>query len=1129
MKQYRIINNIVGWGVFLTAAIVYCMTIEPTASFWDCPEFITTGYKLEVGHPPGAPFFMLTANLFSQFASDPSQVAYMVNVMSALLSAGCILFLFWSITHLTRRLICGNGTVIKAGQLITIIGSGLIGALAYTFSDTFWYSAVESEVYAYSSFFTAIVFWFILKWEEESDGASGDRWIILIAYMMGLSVGVHLLNLLCIPAIVLIYYYKKYPAAGWKGSLIALVISAILVAIVLYGIVPGIVKVGGWFELLFVNKLSMPFNTGLITYIILMAIAITWALLEVYSGRSSVRANIAFILVIGLTGIPFFGGHGIGSVIMGLAILTVLAAYLFLGDKLKSKLRMTSRVMSTIVLSIMMIVIGYSSYAVIVVRSTANTPMDQNSPEDIFTLGSYLNREQYGQTPLFYGRTYASEVAREREGKYCVPIVNEGAPVYARKEKVKEGEKDSYVIIRTKDEYVMEPAMLFPRMHSEDHSRWPAGGGNTINLYDSWAGGIKGHKVMVNNCGEKTTVTVPTQWENIKFFLNYQLNFMYWRYFLWNFVGRQNDIQSHGEIEHGNWITGINFIDKLLVGDQLLLPSELEGNKGRNVFYGLPLLLGIIGLLWQARRGGRGARQFWVVFFLFFMTGIAIVLYLNQTPMQPRERDYAYAGSFYAFSIWIGMGVAGIAQLLQKFLKNKTVCATIATLACILVPLQMASQTWDDHDRSNRYMARDFGQNYLNSLPESGNPIIFTNGDNDTFPLWYNQEVEGVRTDARVCNLSYLQTDWYIDQMRRPAYDSPSVPIEWERIQYVEGRNDIIEIRPDLKQQISQIYKEKPVAANKQFGENPFELRNIIDRWVKNPNDQLHVIPTDTLYLTIDKEAVLRSGMFIPAQYRGTTDEETMAKMPDYMTISLKGRRYLTKNQLMQLEMLAKTNWERPLYIAITVGADNQLGLDAHFIQEGLAFRITPFNFRKLGYAPQNSFAIDSEKMYDNLMHRFKFGGMKNPGVYIDETITRMGYTHRRLFAQLATQLLKEGKKEKALAVLDKCEEELPSSILPHNYQSYSQAIAQTYISLGQKEKGVAILKEMADNDIEYLTWYISLDDNRFNASFSEVQNYLQTLVQSMRYMEKAADSDTFAHYSAQLDELYQALNIKMQ
>lgn len=935
MKQYKLVNNLVGWFAFVIAAFTYCMTIEPTASFWDCPEFITTGYKLEVGHPPGAPFFMLTANLFSQFTSDPSQVARMVNTMSALMSAACILFLFWSITHLVKKLICPDDKEMTLGKLITIMGSGLVGALAYTWSDTFWFSAVEGEVYAYSSLFTAVVFWLILKWESVANEPHSDRWLVLIAYLTGLSIGVHLLNLLCIPAIVLVYYYKKNPDANLKSSLLALTGSMVLVAAVLYGIVPGVVKVGGWFELLFVNSFGMPFNSGLIVYIILLAASIIWGVYESYTEKSRKRMNISFMVTIAMLGIPFYG-YGWSSALIGIIILGILGVYLF--ADLNKKYQISARTLNTSLLCIMMIMVGYSSYALIVIRSTANTPMDQNSPEDIFTLGEYLGREQYGTRPLFYGQTYASKPALKEVDGGCVYDVTEGAPVYQRKEKATPDEKDSYEIVRHKTDYKYAQNMLFPRMYSDAHAQ----------AYEDWLGGIKGVQVPYDQCGQMVMVKVPTQWDNIKFFFIYQLNYMYWRYFMWNFAGRQNDIQGQGEIEHGNWITGIPFVDKFLVGDQSLLPSDLKNNKGHNVFYCLPLILGLIGLFWQAYKTRRittpngeeieepvGIQQFWIVFFLFFMTGLAIVLYLNQTPMQPRERDYAYAGSFYAFAIWIGMGVAGIAQWLQGKLGEKP-ASVIATVVCLFVPIQMVSQTWDDHDRSNRYVARDFGQNYLSTVQEEGNPIIFTNGDNDTFPLWYNQETEGFRTDVRVCNLSYLQTDWYIDQMKRQAYDSPAVPIEWSRLEYVQGHNEGVAVRPEVMESINNFYKQNPEEAAKEFGDNPYELKNILKYWVRSPKEGLQLIPTDSIVIKLDKEAVKRSGMMIPDSLHG--------EIPDYMSISLKGKRMLYKSELMMLEMLANTNWERPLYMAITVGSDNHLNLGNNFMQEGLAYRITPFN-----------------------------------------------------------------------------------------------------------------------------------------------------------------------------------------
>lgn len=1102
MKQYKTVNNLAGWITFLIAATVYCLTIEPTASFWDCPEFITTGYKLEVGHPPGAPFFMLTANLFTQFVSDPAQVAKMVNYMSALMSAACILFLFWSITHLVRKLVVKDENNITTSQLITIIGSGLVGALVYTFSDTFWFSAVEGEVYAFSSLFTALVFWLILKWEDVADQPHSDRWIILIAYLTGLSIGVHLLNLLCLPAIVLVYYYKKNPQANAKGSLLALLGSGLLVAAVLYGIVPGVVKVGGWFELLFVNSMGMPFNTGVIFYIIILAAAIIWGVYESYTERSRKRMNLSFLLTVALLGIPFYG-HGISSILIGLVVLAALAAYLF-ASKLNTKYQISSRTMNTALLSIMMIMIGYSSYALIVIRSTANTPMDQNSPEDIFTLGEYLGREQYGTRPLFYGPAFSSRVALDKEDGYCVPREAESTTKYVRKEKKSAEEKDSYVEIPGRVEYEYAQNMIFPRMYSSQHA----------NQYKQWMD-IKGYDVVYDQCGEMVMVNMPNQWENIKFFFSYQLNFMYWRYFMWNFAGRQNDIQGSGEIEHGNWITGFKFIDNLLVGNQDLMPQDLKNNKGHNVFYCLPLLLGIIGLLWQAYRGQRGVQQFWVVFFLFFMTGIAIVLYLNQTPSQPRERDYAYAASFYAFAIWVGMGVAGIVRLLQEYGKMKELPAAIITsVACLMVPIQMAGQTWDDHDRSDRYVCRDFGQNYLMSLQESGNPIIFTNGDNDTFPLWYNQETEGFRTDARTCNLSYLQTDWYIDQMKRPAYDSPSLPITWDRVEYVEGTNEYISIRPEIKNQIDALYAQADSSSNpeskidvrKEFGDNPYELKNILKYWVRSDKEGLRVIPTDSIVVKIDKEAVKRSGMTIP--------EALGDSIPEYMHISLKGKRALYKSELMMLEMLANANWERPIYMAITVGGENRLNMDNHFVQEGLAYRFTPFDAQALGAT------IDSEKMYDNLMNKFKFGGINKAGIYIDENTMRMCYTHRRIFTQLITQLLKEGKKDKALKALEYCEKMIPASNVPYDYQNSAQSMAEAYYLLGQKAKGDKIMDALANKSMEYLIWYLSMSNQQLTISGQEFMYHIYLLDEEIKIMEKYKSKQA-SHYAGKLEELY--------
>ena len=1102
MKQYKLVNNVLGWLTFFVAAFVYCSTIEPTASFWDCPEFITTGYKLEVGHPPGAPFFMLTANLFSQFASDPSQVARMVNTMSALLSATTILFLFWSITHLARKLILKDWSELTLGKLIAIEASGLVGALIYTFSDTFWFSAVEGEVYAYSSAFTAIVFWLILKWEDHADEPHSDRWLVLIAYMTGLSIGVHLLNLLCLPAIVLVYCYRRFPNIELKGSLIALVGSFILVAAVLYGVVPGIITVAGWFELLFVNTLGCPFNTGEIIYIVLLVAIVIWAIYESYVDKSFKRQNVSFVLAVGMLGIPFRGMTW-SAAILGLVILAAIYFGLNYRKKIGKDLVpvLTSRFKNTALLCMLMLMIGYSSYAVIVIRSAANPPMDQNSPEDVFTLGSYLSRDQYGDSPLLYGQAYTSQVAYDVDGNMCVPKHKEGAAIWQRKEKASKDEKDSYFVVSHKDKIIYAQNMLFPRMHSSAHA----------GAYENWMGGVEGTQVPYDRCGEPVMVKMPTQMENIRFFLSYQCNFMYWRYFMWNFAGRQNDIQGNGEPEHGNWITGISFIDDWMLGDQSKMPAELKANKGHNVFDCLPLLLGLIGLFWQAWRGQRGIRQFWVVFFLFFMTGLAIVLYLNQTPQQPRERDYAYAGSFYAYAIWCGLGVLAIYDMLKKKIKGNDVAVAGAVgVACLLVPIQMASQTWDDHDRSGRYTCRDFGQNYLMTLQDKGNPIIFTNGDNDTFPLWYNQETEGVRTDARVCNLSYLQTDWYIDQMKRPAYDSPSVPITWPRIDFCSGTNDYIEVKPGMKQQLLEFYRDYPQEARAAFGDEPFELKNIMKYWVRSKDSDTHIIPTDTLYITIDKEAVRRSGMMMASD-----------TIPDRMVISLAGKRAIYKNDLMMLEMLAQCNWERPLYVATTVGSDNYMNLGDNFVQEGLAYRITPFNTKAPG--AKN---FDTEKTYNNVMNRFKWGGLDKPGLYIDETVMRMCYTHRHLFATLAMQLIAEGQNAKAEKVLRKSEKVLPEYNVPYTFMSGASDLARAYALIGKKADASRILNKVWADAKSYADYYLQLTGSRFMMSQNDVLRQLY-IMQNIADMTQACDKNLADQRLKTVNALYAVYQAK--
>ena len=1091
MKQYKITNNIIGWIVFAIAAFTYCMTVEPSASFWDCPEFISTATKLEVGHPPGAPFFMLTGNFFTHFTGDPAKAAFCVNIMSALLSALCILFLFWTITHLTRMLICKDGTVTTWGQIITIMGSGVVGALAYTWSDTFWFSAEEGEVYAYSSMFTALVFWLILKWEDHADEPHSDRWIVLIFYLTGLSIGVHLLNLLCLPAIALVYYYKRHPQAQTKGSLVALLVGFLLVAAVLYGVVPGIVKVGGWFELFFVNTLGMPFNTGMVVYILaLIAVVLT----AIWSTTKTNRTltNGLYLASVGMLGIPFFG-TGFMSVLIGIVLLATL--YFLLNMKRKDgKMLLRKRILNTSLLCMLMLMIGYSSYAVIVIRSVANPPMDQNSPEDIFSLGSYLSRDQYGQTPLFFGQAFTSQPDFDANGQAIYNTTTE----HHRKEKTQANEADTYEDVESLEslQYPSGMKMLFPRMYSSAHAQ----------AYNDWLGGNL-HLRDVNyttSGGDFQYGQMPSQWDNLNFFISYQINFMYWRYFMWNFAGRQNGYQSNGEKEHGNWLTGIPFIDNAIYGNQKELPNELQQDKAHNVFYMLPLLLGLLGLFWQAFRGDKGVKQFWVVFFLFFMTGLAIVLYLNQTPMQPRERDYAYAGSFYAFAIWIGMGVAALADLLGRALKARkkateefgVLPAAVASVLCVLVPLQMVSQTWDDHDRSGRYACRDFGLNYLDTMPEKladgtpANPIIFSNGDNDTFPLWYNQETEGKRTDARVCNLEYLQTEWYTDQMVRPAYNSPSLPIAWKRAEYVDdGKHGYFPI-VDRKAELDAFKKAHP------NGPDPYELTYIMDNYVRTKQ----IFPTDSVVVKVNKQNVINQGITVPAGM----------EIPDHISLSLKwAGRGMSRKQVMIYEMLARNNWKRPIYMSVTLGAENYAGLQDYFCLEGLAYRLTPF---KLGQS-----RIDTDKMYTNLMKRFKYGNVAMPGIFLDETNLRMAQTHRRMFSILVERLLNEGKKDKALAALRMCEKVLPEATVPYEYADVD--LATLWFHAGDKANAARVAKEVARQNWQYLNWANTLPQETAYAYANSCTKTFLYLYRCVALLQDMKDKD-FALWNNRVNAL---------
>jgi hypothetical protein len=1031
-KGYKFYNTVVGWFIFLVAAVVYLMTIEPTASFWDCGEFITTAFTLQVGHPPGAPLFMIMGRIFTMFAGNTSQVAIMVNIMSALASAFTIVFLFWTITHLARRIITTNADELTLPQLIAVLGAGAVGALAYTFSDTFWFSAVEGEVYGTSSLFTALVFWCILKWENEADEKYANRWIVLISYLIGLSIGVHLLNLLAIPAIVLVYYFRKYSTTR-NGVIIALAISMFLVALVMFVLIPGIVIMAQWFELIFVNGFGAPYNTGSVIYILLLISGIVWGL------KYTVRKKMVLV----------------NTALLGLTVL----------------------------------IIGYSSYAMIVIRSSANTPMDQNNPDNAFSLLSYLNREQYGSKPLFYGQYYNAPLSSENS-------YTKGSANY-----IERNGKYEIADYKQSPNYDSRFMTIFPRMFSPspDH----------IKEYQSWAN-IKGTPITVTNReGEPERLIKPTFTENLTFFFSYQINWMYWRYFMWNFSGRQNDIQGNGDILNGNWITGFNFLDSIRLGDQDHLPTALANNRGKNKYYMLPLILGLLGLFYQFNSGDKGKKDFWVVMSLFIMTGLAILIYLNQEPLQPRERDYAYAGSFYAFAIWIGFGVLAIYEMLKKVSPAKISAIAATTVSLIAVPCLMANQNWDDHDRSNRYTARDFGSNYLQTC--APNAIIFTNGDNDTFPLWYAQMVEGIRTDVRVCNLSYFQTDWYVDQMKTKAYDSDPLPIKFEHNQYVQGTRDVVYVLDQIKR--------------------PVNLKEALD-FVRSEDkgtkleqaDNASFFPSRQLVYPVDKAAVLANNV---------VDPKMKDSIVSQMEINLKGN-YLTKDELMILDIIANNNWKRPIYFAITVGRDKYLNLQDYFQTEGFAYRLVPI---KTPSDNQQVGSVRTDVMYNNIINKFKWGNMNDPKVYLDENNIRMSMNVRNSFVRLADGLLAEGKRDSAIAVLDRCNELVPNEKVPYNYfnllmaESYYKAAGNNMKNLAMDsltvrenmfppaiKKANDVVRIMAKNCEDELIYYFKLEP-RFRAT---IQEDLQRSFYIMRELSTIA-----GHYGekALSDEVAKRLN----
>ncbi|MFT5570485.1 MAG: hypothetical protein ACI9RP_002542, partial [Cyclobacteriaceae bacterium] len=933
---YQKINIITGWVAFLIAMVVYALTVEPTASFWDCGEFIATAYKLEVPHPPGAPFFLLIGRLFSMLAGDDvTQVAYWVNMLSVTSGAFTILFLFWSITHLSRKILKAEEGEQDLGKTIAIMGAGLVGALACTFSDSVWFSAVEAEVYAMSSFFTAFVFWAILKWETIHEESDRNKWLILIAYMMGLSIGVHLLNLVTIPALGLIVYFNYSKQITRNGIIATMAVSGAIILLIMIGVIPGLASVVGTLEIFFVNGLGLPFGSGVIFFAIVFVSAIVFGVF--YSIR---KKNV---------------------------------------------------ILNTALLGFIMIMIGYSSYSIVLIRSNFDTPIDENNPEDIMTYVSYLKREQYGSRPLFKGQYYTAAIVEQTKGD----------PIYMKGE-------DEYEIKDYKVDYVYDPAQttILPRMYSKSPAH--------EQRYRQVTGLKKGEK--------------PSFVDNVYFMIRHQLGTMYFRYFMWNFSGRASDIQD------APWVGILGAFDKV--------PSEIADNKARNIYFGLPLLFGLIGLFYQYRKD---AKYFWVTLLLFFLTGAALVLYLNSPPIEPRERDYIYAGSYYVFAIWIGMSVLALYELIAGLTKNQKISAVMATVICLAIPSLMASENWDDHDRSGRYFSIDAAKNYLDSC--APNSIIFTGGDNDTFPLWFAQEVLGYRTDVRVIVLSYFNTDWYIEQMMRDAYDSKALPFGLTLDHYQQGGpNDYL---PFFEERAI-----KGAISAKGFLDLLYneDKRLLVPTAVSNYN----LLPSKDMFMNVNQSKVGELSWLFDK------DSTLSPYITDRLIWSLKGSG-LEKKDLAIIDLIVNTNWERPIYFNNTSLNAVNFNIKQHVIQEGLTYRLAPVQYNGA------DFLVNVEVMYDNLMNKFHWRGLDDPNAYYNEDYRSFCLNHRSAFNSLATALIDQGDNERALTVLNKSLEVMPDASIP--YDVFSVYMISLFMELGETERATEISEKVAGRNVEWLEW----------------------------------------------------------
>jgi len=1042
--NYNRTNNLLGWLSFATALIVYTLTLEPTTSFWDSGEFIASAYKLQVVHQPGAPLYLMVSKVLSLLSGgDTSRVAYWVNIGSALASAATILFLFWTITALAKKVIAKPGESISQSEMITIMGSGLVGALAYTFSDSFWFSAVEAEVYPLSSLCTAVVFWAILKWDQHADEPFADRWLIFIAYVMGLSIGVHLLNLLAIPAIALVYYFRRSKTRTTSGTLLSLLAGIVILAFIQYGIVQYSIKFAAYSDLFFVNTLGLGFGTGVAFFGILVVSALTAGILYTLNGKKS-------YLIVAVT--AFVALMAIGGGISGMIVAGIILA----GLEYLLKIREKRRILNLALISVVFIIFGYGSFAMIVIRAKADPTLNNNDPDNAFSLLSYVNREQYGDRPLAYGQYFDSKPIDSKQGDI---IYRKGA--------------EKYESAGQKYERIYDRNTIMPRMYSDDPQH--------VATYRDWMG--------------MTETQSPTFMDNIGFLISYQTGFMYARYFAWNFIGRQNDEQGHGNYVNGNWLSGIKFIDNMLLGGQYDLPKSQFENNAYNRFYFLPFILGIIGALWHFKRNEKDAG---IVGLLFFFTGVAIVLYLNQNPLQPRERDYAYTGSYYAFAIWIGLGVAGIADFLRRKIKAPTAALLATVIGLLAAPVLMAKDGWNDHDRSTKFTARDMAADYLQSC--APNAILFTYGDNDTYPLWYAQEVENIRPDVRVVNLSLLGTDWYIRQMKEKVNQAAGLPISMPNEKFVMGVRDVMG------------YQDYQVQGSVEL-KNIFDIltsEDEADKATYQDGSKENFLPTKNFKITVDPQQIISTG---------TVSADNRDRLASVMEWNY-NKNYVTKTELALIDVLAHNNWKRPIYFAITVPSDNYIGLDNYLYNEGFAYRLLPLTPPVVDSAAQEKPELtNTDVMYTNMMTKFKWGNMKNAS-YLDPESLRMSFTIINHFNILAENLYKEGRIEEARKALLKCIAVVPDKNYSLNFTIRKYYMADLLYKVKESGKANELITNTASYIEDQLNYLSAIAKTKENLNDREVQLGMYVMGEMVKLTQQNGQNELSKKLQAQYSSM---------